>query len=76
MTEQDKKRIGKFLSLALRHDPDKIGLELDGQSWFLLINHKKQLMAGRKYRAYISSQTLVEERKGHHFDALFICSEI
>ena len=33
MTEQDKKRIGKFLSLVLRHDPAKIELELDENGW-------------------------------------------
>lgn len=33
MTEQDKKRISKFLSLILRHEPDKIGLNLDVNGW-------------------------------------------
>ena len=27
------RRIGKFLSLVLRHQPDKIGIELDAQGW-------------------------------------------
>jgi RNA:NAD 2''-phosphotransferase len=33
MNEQKKKRIGKFLSLVLRHDPQKIGITLDGNGW-------------------------------------------
>ena len=33
MQENNKDRISKFLSLVLRHDPGKIGLELDDQGW-------------------------------------------
>ncbi|WP_407932842.1 MULTISPECIES: RNA 2'-phosphotransferase [unclassified Dysgonomonas] len=33
MNEQHKKRIGKFLSLVLRHEPQKIGIQLDGNGW-------------------------------------------
>lgn len=33
MNEQQKKRIGKFISLILRHNPHKIGLELDESGW-------------------------------------------
>jgi putative RNA 2'-phosphotransferase len=33
MTEQQKVRISKFLSLILRHKPDTIGLMLDEQGW-------------------------------------------
>jgi len=33
MTEQHKKRIGKFLSLVLRHEPQKIGITLDENGW-------------------------------------------
>ena len=33
MNEQDKKRISKFLSLVLRHEPETIGLHLDEQGW-------------------------------------------
>ncbi|MDU1891779.1 MAG: RNA 2'-phosphotransferase [Dysgonomonas sp.] len=33
MNEQHKKRIGKFLSLVLRHEPQKIGIELDENGW-------------------------------------------
>lgn len=33
MTEKQKKDIGKFLSLVLRHNPGKIQLELDKNGW-------------------------------------------
>lgn len=33
MTEQHKKQISKFLSLILRHKPEKIGLTLDENGW-------------------------------------------
>ncbi|WP_300484981.1 RNA 2'-phosphotransferase [Flavobacterium sp.] len=33
MTEEHKKRISKFLSLLLRHQPEKIGLQLDENGW-------------------------------------------
>ncbi len=33
MTEQHKKQISKFLSLILRHQPEKIGLTLDENGW-------------------------------------------
>ncbi|MEM6814277.1 MAG: RNA 2'-phosphotransferase [Bacteroidota bacterium] len=33
MTEQHKKQISKFLSLILRHQPEKIGLSLDENGW-------------------------------------------
>lgn len=33
MNEQRQKRISKFLSYVLRHDPDSIGIELDAAGW-------------------------------------------
>lgn len=33
MDTSQLKRISKFLSLVLRHQPDKIGLKLDAQGW-------------------------------------------
>ncbi|WP_420551443.1 RNA 2'-phosphotransferase [Tenacibaculum aiptasiae] len=45
MNEKDTKRISKFLSLLLRHKPEKIGLTLDKNGWALvdelLIKSKK-----------------------------------
>jgi putative RNA 2'-phosphotransferase len=33
MNEKDKTRTSKFLSLVLRHEPEKIGLQLDAAGW-------------------------------------------
>lgn len=33
LSAQEAKKISKFLSLVLRHQPEKIGLELDAQGW-------------------------------------------
>jgi putative RNA 2'-phosphotransferase len=33
MNDKEKKRVSKFLSLILRHEPDKIGLQLDENGW-------------------------------------------
>ncbi len=33
MTEKERTRTSKFLSLVLRHEPEKIGLELDPAGW-------------------------------------------
>lgn len=57
MTEQDKKRIGKFLSLVLRHDPAKIGIELDENGW---ANVKELIEKCKKHRCHFSFDDLVE----------------
>lgn len=57
MTEQDKKRIGKFLSLVLRHDPDKIGIELDEQGW---ANVQELIEKCKKHRYHFSIEDLIE----------------
>ncbi|WP_055447703.1 RNA 2'-phosphotransferase [Lacinutrix mariniflava] len=36
MNEKDKKRISKFLSLVLRHDPEHIDLRLDKNGWAII----------------------------------------
>lgn len=33
MDESERTRLSKFLSLVLRHEPDAIGIELDGAGW-------------------------------------------
>ncbi|MEM6346955.1 MAG: RNA 2'-phosphotransferase [Bacteroidota bacterium] len=33
LSEKEARRIGKFISLVLRHQPQKIGLQLDEQGW-------------------------------------------
>lgn len=50
MIEEHKKRIGKFLSLVLRHDPQKIVLELDEQGW---ANVQQLIEKCKKHRYHI-----------------------
>lgn len=57
MTEQDKKRIGKFLSLILRHDPAKINIELDEQGW---ANVQELINKCKKHRYHFSMEDLIE----------------
>ncbi|SHE78923.1 RNA 2'-phosphotransferase [Dysgonomonas macrotermitis] len=57
MTEQDKKRIGKFLSLILRHDPQKIGIELDEQGWAKV---SELIEKCKKHRYHFSREDLIE----------------
>lgn len=57
MTEQDKKRIGKFLSLVLRHDPSKIGIELDENGW---ANVQELIEKCKKHRCNFSLEELEE----------------
>ncbi|MFT4072729.1 MAG: RNA 2'-phosphotransferase [Dysgonamonadaceae bacterium] len=57
MTEQDKKRISKFLSLILRHEPDKIGLNLDVNGW---ANVKELIEKSKKHRYHFSMEELTE----------------
>lgn len=33
MNEKERTRVSRFLSLVLRHKPQEIGLQLDGQGW-------------------------------------------
>lgn len=57
MTEEHKKRIGKFLSLVLRHEPQKIGLELDEQGW---ANVQQLIEKCKKHRYHFSMEELEE----------------
>lgn len=57
MEESDRKRIGKFLSLVLRHEPGRIGLELDEYGW---ADVKELIEKCRKYRYCFSREDLVE----------------
>jgi len=43
MTEKELIKKGKFLSLILRHEPDKIGLTLDKNGWALVSDLLSQL---------------------------------
>src|ERR1051326_7582848 len=33
MTDKERTRISKFLSLILRHEPERVGLKLDSAGW-------------------------------------------
>ena len=57
MTEQDKKRIGKFLSLILRHDPGTIGIELDENGW---ADVNELIEKCKKHRYHFSMEDLIE----------------
>ena len=41
MDEKRKTKISKFLSLILRHKPEEIGLDLDGNGWAIIIDLQK-----------------------------------
>ena len=57
MNEQDKKRIGKFLSLILRHDPKKIGLVLDDNGW---ADVQELIQKCAKHRVFFTMKQLEE----------------
>lgn len=57
MTEQDKKRIGKFLSLVLRHSPETIGIELDENGW---ANVQELIEKCKEHRYHFSMEDLIE----------------
>lgn len=57
MTEQDKKRIGKFLSLVLRHSPETIGIELDENGW---ANVQELIEKCKSHRCHFTMTDLIE----------------
>lgn len=57
MKEKNIKRISKFLSLILRHNPSKIGLELDENGW---ANVEELLSKSNKKNVRFSIETLEE----------------
>lgn len=57
MNETDKKRIGKFLSLVLRHSPETIGIELDEKGW---VDVSELIKKCAKHR-YVFTITQLEE---------------
>lgn len=57
MTEQDKKRIGKFLSLVLRHSPETIGIELDENGW---ANVQELIEKCKNHHCHFSMEDLIE----------------
>lgn len=60
MNEQQKKRIGKFLSLILRHAPEKIGITLDKSGWASVDELLQQLAAHNKPLSFEQLVEIVE----------------
>ncbi len=55
MTEKDTKRTSKFMSLVLRHQPEKIGIHLDEAGW---VDVNELLEAMARHGKRISRETL------------------
>ena len=55
MNEKDTKRISKFLSLILRHQPEKIGLVLDANGWASL---EELIEKSKKHGVSFTKETL------------------
>lgn len=77
MNEKDKKKISKFLSLVLRHQPETIGLSLDQNGWasvdeilaksnFNLAELKEVVATNDKQRfAFNEDESLIRANQGH-----------
>ncbi len=57
MNEKQKKKIGKFMSLILRHNPQKIGIELDDAGWASV----DELLQGLKRKRHALSFEQLED---------------
>ena len=57
MEEARKKSIGKFLSLILRHEPSKIGIQLDANGW---ADIEELIQKCGKYRVSFTRKELEE----------------
>ena len=57
MNEKQKKRTGKFISLILRHNPQKIGITLDDAGWASV----DELLAGLAQKGHRISFKQLEE---------------
>lgn len=57
MNEKQKKRTGKFISLILRHSPQKVGIELDNAGWASV----DELLAGLAKKGHRISVDQLEE---------------
>ncbi len=57
MSEKDKKRISKFLSLVLRHKPEYIQISLDKNGW---VNITELLEKSKIKNIYFSKEELIE----------------
>jgi putative RNA 2'-phosphotransferase len=53
--ESEKKQLGRFLSLVLRHRPARIGIQLDEGGW---VEVEKLLIALRQHGMAVERSTL------------------
>lgn len=70
MNEQKKKSIGKFISLILRHEPQKIGLELDNAGWASVDDLLAGLAGKDKGISFAQLEEIVEtnDKKRYRFN--------
>ncbi|CAM1370270.1 putative RNA 2'-phosphotransferase [Tenacibaculum sediminilitoris] len=73
MNEKNTKRISKFLSLILRHQPEKIGLTLDTNGWALL----DELFAKSENNGFSFNEdkTKIRANQGHSLKNVTIVTE-
>ena len=73
MNEKELKSTGKFLSLVLRHDPEKIGLTLDENGWAEVTVLLEKLAKKGKKLDFDTLKYLVEtnDKKRYSFNADF-----
>jgi len=57
MNQKQLKQVGKFISLILRHEPQKIGLQLDSAGWASV----NQLLVGLKSKNFEISLAQLQE---------------
>src|SRR4051812_22058414 len=71
MNENQQTRISKFLSLVLRHEPEKVGLKLDPEGWVEV----EALLAGCRERGMGMSREDLEEVVASNAKKRFALSE-
>jgi len=64
---KNSNRISKFLSLVLRHKPEKIGLELDAKGWANVEDLLIKMNSSGKSINFILLQNIVETNKKKRF---------
>ena len=63
MNEKERTRTSKFLSLVLRHEPEKIGLKLDSAGWVDVEDPVQLLISGTEGHAVIVDNHLYYRSK-------------
>lgn len=70
MNDSKKKRIGKYISLILRHSPEKIGLALDDSGWASVDELLAGLSQNGKHLSFENLREIVEtnDKQRYSFD--------